>query len=56
MAKVNFKLMVDLNEAKQIIKAVGDQITPIIVSEPGVGKTSILKSLEEEMGDEYDYI
>jgi len=56
MSKVNFKLMVDLDETKQIIKAVGDQITPIIVSEPGVGKTSILKSLEEEMGDEYDYI
>jgi hypothetical protein len=56
MAQVNFKLMVDLNEAKQIIKSVGDQITPIIVSEPGVGKTSILKALEDEMGDEYDYI
>jgi hypothetical protein len=56
MSQVNFKLMVDLDEAKQIIKAVGDQITPIIISEPGVGKTSILKALQEEMGDDYDYI
>ena len=56
MAQVNFKLMVDLDETKQIIKAIGDKITTIVVSEPGVGKTSILKSLEEEMGDEYDYI
>ena len=31
-------------------------ITPIIKSEPGCGKTSILKMLQEVHGDDYDYI
>lgn len=30
--------------------------TPIIVSEPGCGKTSILKLMKERLGDAYDYI
>ena len=56
MSKINFNLSVSLTEAKDIIKTVGAFITPVIVSEPGVGKSSILKMLEAEMGDEYDYI
>ena len=57
MSKINFSMSVSLEETKNIIKTVGDSITPIVVSEPGVGKSSILKMLEAEMGtDEYDYI
>ena len=57
MSKINFTLAVSLDEAKTAIKTVGQHITPIIVSEPGVGKSSILKMLEQEMGtDEYDFI
>ena len=57
MSKINFTLNVSLDEAKTAIKTVGQHITPIIVSEPGVGKSSILKMLEQEMGtDEYDFI
>jgi len=57
MSQINFKLRVSINEAKDLIKTVGHEITPIIVSEPGVGKSSILKMLEAEMGtDEYDFI
>ena len=56
MSKINFNLSVSLTEAKDIIKTVGAFITPVIVSEPGVGKSSILKMLEAEMGDGYDYI
>jgi hypothetical protein len=57
MAKVNFRTTVSINEAKDIIKTTGDEITSIIISEPGVGKSSILKMLEEEMGTEdYDFI
>lgn len=57
MSKINFTLAVSLEEAKTAIKTVGQYITPIIVSEPGVGKSSILKMLEQEMGtDEYDFI
>ena len=56
MSKINFSMSVSLEETKNIIKTVGDSITPIVVSEPGVGKSSILKMLEAEMGDGYDYI
>ena len=57
MSKINFTLAVSIDEAKTAIKTVGHLITPIIVSEPGVGKSSILKMLEQEMGtDEYDFI
>lgn len=57
MSKINFTLAVSIDEAKTAIKTVGEFITPIIVSEPGVGKSSILKMLEQEMGtDEYDFI
>jgi len=56
MSKVNFTAQVTIHEAMNIIKEVGHEITPIIVSEPGCGKSSILKMLEEQMGDDYDYI
>lgn len=57
MSKVNFRTTVSLDECKNIIMATGDEITNIIISEPGVGKSSILKMLEEEMGtEEYDFI
>ena len=45
-----------IDETKDFIKVMADQITPVIVSEPGVGKSTILKTLQAEMGDEYDYI
>lgn len=57
MSKINFSLQVGINEAKDLIKTIGHELTPIIVSEPGVGKSSILKMLEADMGsDEYDFI
>lgn len=56
MSKINFSLSVSLDETKKLIKTIGTTITPVVVSEPGVGKSTILKMLEEEMGDGYDYI
>jgi hypothetical protein len=57
MSKVNFRTTVSIDEAKDIILATGDEITNILISEPGVGKSSILKMLEEDLGtDEYDFI
>ena len=53
---INFTPMVTLEEAAQVIAATGDVITNILVAEPGIGKTSILKMLEVILGDEYDYI
>lgn len=56
MSKINFTMSVSLAETKEIIKAIGVNLTPIVVSEPGVGKSTLLKMLEAEMGDGYDYI
>ena len=57
MSKINFTLAVSIEEAKTAIKTIGAHITPIIVSEPGVGKSTILKMLQAEMdNNEYDFI
>jgi hypothetical protein len=63
MSKVNFSETVTIEEAAAIIPVMsttveGDDshVTPIFLSEPGVGKTSILKLLKQKMGDGYDYI
>ena len=57
MAKVNFRTTLSIDEVKDLIIATGDEVTNIIISEPGVGKSSILKMMEEELGtDEYDFI
>ncbi len=57
MSKVNFRMTASISEVKDMIKVMGDQITHIVISEPGVGKSSILNTLRAEMGeDEYDFI
>lgn len=53
MSQVNFTLAVSIDEAKLAIQTLGHEITPIIVSEPGVGKSSILKMLAEDNGDKW---
>jgi hypothetical protein len=57
MSKVNFRMNANINEVKDMIKIMGDQITHVVMGQPGIGKSSILKMLEEEMGtDDYDFI
>lgn len=56
MSKINFNSTVTINELRKTIPLIGSEITPIIVSEPGCGKTSILSMIEEDFGDKYDYI
>lgn len=56
MAKIDNSLRVSLADAATLIEVTGDQITNVLIAEPGIGKTSILKSLEANLGDEYDYI
>lgn len=56
MAKVSSINTVTINELRKIIPAIGAELTPVIVSEPGCGKTSLLKMMEEDLGDAYDYI
>jgi hypothetical protein len=56
MSKLNFNATVTINELRKVIPLIGSEITPIIVSEPGCGKTSILSMMEADHGDKYDYI
>ena len=57
MSKVNFSLTTSIDETKQLIKSIGTTNTVVVVSEPGVGKSTILEMLKADMGeDEYDYI
>lgn len=56
MSKINFNLTATIDECARLIANIGDTITPIIISEPGVGKSSILGILKETLGDDYDYI
>ena len=56
MSKITTYPTMTINEVKEAIKAIGITNTIMILSEPGCGKTSILKMLEQEMGDGYDYI
>ena len=45
-----------INELRTTIPTIGKEITPIIQSEPGCGKTSLLKMIAEDLGDNYDYV
>lgn len=56
MSKITTYPTMNINQVKDAIKAIGATNTIMILSEPGCGKTSILKMLEQEMGDGYDYI
>jgi len=63
MAKINFADSVTIDQAAAIIPVLSatregedGHITPILLSEPGVGKTSTLKLMEKTLGDDYDYI
>lgn len=56
MATVNTVNTVTINELRKVIPAIGVDLTPVIQSEPGCGKTSLLKMLEDDLGDKYDYI
>jgi hypothetical protein len=47
---------VTIDQLRTIIPTIGVELTPIIQSEPGCGKTSLLGMIEEDLGDSYDYI
>ena len=56
MANIQFHDTVTINELRKTIPLIGKELTPIIQSEPGCGKTSLLKMIEQDLGDGYDYI
>ena len=56
MATVNTINTVTINELRTLIPTIGTELTPIIQSEPGCGKTSLLHMIREDLGEGYDYI
>ena len=56
MSKITTYPTMNINEVKEAIKTLGVTNTIMIMSEPGCGKTSILRDLEKDLGDAYDYI
>jgi hypothetical protein len=47
---------VTIEELRKIIPTIARTLTPVIQSEAGCGKTSLLKMIEQDLGDKYDYI
>ena len=56
MSKVNFVNTVSIKELRTLVPLIGSELTPIIQSEPGCGKTSLLSMIREDLGEGYDYI
>ena len=56
MSKINFVNTVSIKELRKVIPLIGSSLTPIIQSEPGCGKTSLLSMIAQDLGDGYDYI
>tara|TARA_R110000772_G_scaffold267002_1_gene390232 strand:+ start:567 stop:1619 length:1053 start_codon:yes stop_codon:yes gene_type:complete len=49
-------MQVSINELRTLIPTIGVELTPIIQSEAGCGKTSLLGMMEQDLGDKYDYV
>lgn len=53
MAAINIRRTVDLNGAARLIQTIGTELSIGLFSEPGVGKTSVLKLLAQMEGDKW---
>ena len=53
MSKVQTVETVSINELRRIIPLIASEITPVIQSEPGCGKTSLLAMMAEDSGDKW---
>lgn len=53
---INIDNLVSINEVPLMISTLGEQITFVVRGEKGVGKTTILKTLENMHGDKYHYV
>ena len=51
MAKLNFVNSVSINELRKMIPLVASELTVVIQSEPGCGKTSLLSMIAEDNGN-----
>lgn len=51
--RVNFRTAMTIDELRTYIPAVGHELTVVVQSEPGCGKTSLLAMIAEDNGDEW---
>lgn len=51
MSNIQFINTVSINELRNIIPLIGGELTPVIQSEPGCGKTSLLTMIATDNGD-----
>jgi len=56
MGKVNQVEQLEIDECARLIAITGAKNTMIIEGEPGTGKSSILKILQEMLGEKYEYV
>lgn len=57
MATTNaYNFAVNHYEASALIKANGAKVSYVIEGEPGISKSSILRTLQSQLGDAYDYV
>jgi len=53
---INFNTPVDLKDVPGLITTIGHHRTILLRGEPGIGKSTVLKMLQQMHGDKYDYI
>lgn len=56
MASNGYSFAVNHNEAATLVATNGHRVSYIFEGEPGISKSTILKTLQRNMGDAYDYI
>src|SRR5260370_28113660 len=54
--KMDFRQKLSIDQCVKLIDTVGRDITIVIRSEPGCGKSTILKMMEEKHGAKFDYV
>jgi len=53
MSKVQFKKSVSIKELRRLIPLIAEDLTVVVQSEPGCGKTSLLSMIAEDNGDKW---
>ena len=53
MSKVQFKKSVSIKELRKLIPLIAEDLTVVVQSEPGCGKTSLLSMIAEDNGDKW---
>jgi ABC-type taurine transport system ATPase subunit len=53
MSKVQFRKSVSIKELRKLIPLIAEDLTVVVQSEPGCGKTSLLSMIAEDNGDKW---